>query len=119
MSILIVAKYFLLVSIVIAGAQVYFFVTFPPTAGVDSGVAAHVAVVPRLVVDPEPTVGVFVLLSPPHATRTQAPAAMPTISHLIIDPPTPRNDSKGDRRRLGGETRAREHLSVQNVATVV
>jgi len=87
---LIVAKYFLFVSIVVAGAHAYFFVTFPPTAGVEIGVAAHAAVVLRLVaaVDPEPTVGVFVLLPSPHAAFTNAPAAIATIIHFIIDPAT-------------------------------
>ena len=89
MSILIVAKYFLLVSIVSAGAQAYFFVTFPPTTGVEIGVAAHAVVVLRLVaaVDPEPAAGVFVLLPPPHPASTNVLAAIASIVHLIIDAP--------------------------------
>ena len=90
MPILIVAKYFLLISIVSAGAQAYFFVTFPPTTGVEIGVAAHAAVVLRLVaaVDPEPTVGVLVLPSPPHAASTSAPATIASTTRFIIDPAT-------------------------------
>jgi hypothetical protein len=60
------------VSIVIAGAHAYFFVTFPPTTGVAIGVAAQ-------------GVCVFVLFPSPHAASKHAPAAMPEIIHLIIE----------------------------------
>src|SRR4051794_40337482 len=76
MCILIVAKYFLLVSIIIAGAQSYFLDRLPPTTGVAIGAAAH-------------GVCVFEVLFPsPHATSTHAIAAMPKIVHLVMDPRT-------------------------------